>query len=106
MRRTPILAAIVGGLLLLGAACGEDDEGPIPQTGEVDTGNDGTTEPTETTATTNPPGPEDDAATDDTNPPLDTDATVGPEDGNDPLATPDQTGGDPADSNTTIGGPG
>jgi len=104
MRRTPILAAIVGGLLLLGAAaCGEDDEGPIPQTGEVNIGNDGTS--ADTTATTNPPGANDDAATDDTNPPIDTDATVGPEDDNDANATTDTTGGD-GTSDTTIGGPG
>lgn len=102
MRRTPILAAIVGGLLLLGTACGEDDEGPIPQTGEVDIGDDGTTAPS--TATTNPPGANDDAATDDTNPPVDTDATVGPEDDNDPNATTDTTGGDGASDTTVSGG--
>lgn len=77
MRRTPILAALVGGLLFLTAACGGDENGPIPQTGEVNIG----TQPT-TTSTT---------AADDA-----TSATT--------AATGSTTSGDAGTSNTMVGG--
>ena len=50
-RITPLVAVAIGAALVVGA-CGSDDEGPIPQTGERQT----TTTAEATTTTTTPGG--------------------------------------------------
>ena len=52
-RITPLLVLAIGAALVVGA-CGSDDEGPIPQTGERQTTT--TAETTTTTTTTTAPG--------------------------------------------------
>jgi ABC-type glycerol-3-phosphate transport system substrate-binding protein len=51
-RITPLLVLAIGAALVVGA-CGSDDEGPIPQTGERQTTT--TAEATTTTTTTTAP---------------------------------------------------
>ena len=98
MRRSPILAAVAAGLLLVGTACGSDDDaGNIPQTGEVDLGDTvpPTTEATDASATTAPAeAPSDDTTVTTVTPDAESDEGVG-------NSTETTAGGDTSDTTVT-----